>query len=245
MPSALRLIDRRDRMDLDAWRAYGLELGFSPGSLDGLTTMLADDQAWQASDDLRSFFEAAGALGVADYLRFEPTVVRGLDYYTGTVFEARDREGVFRAILGGGRYDDLVADVGGDRVPAVGFAMGDVTIGLMIQQLGLAPAEAPIPAQVLVCWIDEAARLPALRLASELRQAGLLVEWFPSADRLPRQLKYADRRRIPLAAILGSRELEEGTVTLKDLRDGTQIAAARPALLAEVRARLEAPRQPC
>jgi histidyl-tRNA synthetase len=117
--------------------------------------------------------------------------------------------------------------------------MGDVTIGLMVQQLGSAPAGPPPPAQVLICWVEEAARLEALRLAAELRQAGLQVEWFPSAERLPRQLKYADRRKIPLAAILGSRELDEGVVTLKDLRDGTQVSAPRPSVVEKASSLLE------
>jgi histidyl-tRNA synthetase len=239
LPAALRLIDRRDKLEADAWRAYGLELGLNPSSLDGLQGLLVDGQGWRDSPELVSFFEAAEALGVAEYMQFDATVVRGLDYYTGTVFEARDSEGRFRAILGGGRYDNLVADVGGEHLPAVGFAMGDVTIGLMIQQLGSAPAGPPPPAQVLICWVEEAARLEALRLAADLRQAGLQVEWFPSAERLPRQLKYADRRKIPLAAILGSRELAEGVVTLKDLRAGTQVSAARPSVVERASALLE------
>jgi histidyl-tRNA synthetase len=239
LPAALRLIDRRDKMEAGAWRAYGMELGLDPASLDGIERLLGDDQGWRDSPELCSFFQAVEALGVAEYMQFDATVVRGLDYYTGTVFEARDTEGRFRAILGGGRYDNLVADVGGERLPAVGFAMGDVTIGLMVQQLGSAPAGPPPPAQVLICWVEEAARLEALRLAAELRQAGLQVEWFPSAERLPRQLKYADRRKIPLAAILGSRELDEGVVTLKDLRDGTQVSAARPSVVEKASSLLE------
>ncbi|HMK22648.1 MAG TPA: ATP phosphoribosyltransferase regulatory subunit, partial [Terriglobales bacterium] len=222
--------DRRDKLADAAWRDFGEELGFSRPILEGLTALLADDQGWRASAELTAFFAACEALDISEYLRFDATIVRGLDYYTGTVFEARDPEGRYRAILGGGRYDNLVADVGGDRIPAVGFAMGDVTISLLIQQAGAAPPEPPPPAQILVCWIDEPARLPSLRLASTLRRAGLQAEWYPSADRLPRQLKYADRLKIPLALIVGSRELEQRALTLKDLRDGTQTAVPPEAL---------------
>jgi len=132
-----------------------------------------------------------------------------------------------------------VADVGGDRIPAVGFAMGDVTIGLMIQQLGAPPSGPPPPAQVLVCWLDEPARLESLRLAGRLRQSGLQVEWYPAAERLPRQLKYADRQKIPLAVIVGSRELEQGSLTIKDLRDGNQITTPNAALADRLTALLE------
>jgi histidyl-tRNA synthetase len=132
-----------------------------------------------------------------------------------------------------------VAEVGGEPLPAVGFAMGDVTIGLMIQQEGAAPAGPPAPAQVLLCWVDEPARLESLRLAAELRLAGLQVEWFPTAARLPRQLKYADRQKIPLTVIIGSRELDLGVVTVKDLRDGTQSEATRRDVADKVAALLE------
>ncbi|HLE23226.1 MAG TPA: ATP phosphoribosyltransferase regulatory subunit, partial [Anaerolineales bacterium] len=143
LAAAFRLVDRRDKMSASAWTSFGLELGLSQASLDGLVRLLADEQGWRDSPALTAFFEAAEALGAAEYMQFDATVVRGLDYYTGTVFEARDRDGRFRAILGGGRYDNLVADVGGDRIPAVGFAMGDVTIGLMIQEFGAAPSGPP------------------------------------------------------------------------------------------------------
>jgi len=245
LTAAFRLVDRRDRMSPAAWISFGLELGLTQASLDGLAGLLTDEQGWRDSPELTGFFEAAEALGAAEYVQFDPTVVRGLDYYTGTVFEARDREGRFRAILGGGRYDNLVADVGGDRIPAVGFAMGDVTIGLMIQQLGAAPPGPPPPAQVLVCWVDEAARLESLRLAGSLRQIGLQVEWYPAAERLPRQLKYADRLKIPLAIIVGSRELEQGSLTIKDLRDGSQITTPRDSVVNRLTLLLESPRQPC
>ena len=245
LAAAFRLVDRRDKMSLPAWISFGLELGLSQASLDGLVRLLTDEQGWRDSPELTAFFEAAEALGAAEYMQFDATVVRGLDYYTGTVFEARDRDGRFRAILGGGRYDNLVADVGGDRIPAVGFAMGDVTIGLMIQEFGAAPSAPPPPAQVLVCWVDEAARLESLRLADRLRQIGLQVEWYPAAERLPRQLKYADRLKIPLAIIVGSRELEQGSLTIKDLRDGSQITTPRDSVVDRLTALLEPPRQPC
>jgi histidyl-tRNA synthetase len=161
-----------------------------------------------------------------------------VDYYTGTVFEARDPAGRFRAILGGGRYDNLVSDVGGEPLPGVGFAMGDVTIGLLMEQAGVGPGAPRPQAQILVCWVDEPARLESLRAAGDLRQGGLSVEWYPSAERLPRQLKYADRQGIPLALIIGSREIERGELTLKDLRDGSQETFIRGELVARVSAML-------
>ena len=234
LPAAFRLVDRRDKMSDTEWQDYGEELGLERSSVAGLARLLEDLDGWRESSELRAFFEAAEALGAAEYLRFDPTIVRGLDYYTGTVFEARDAQGRLRAILGGGRYDDLVSDVGGDRVPGTGFAMGDVTIGLLVEQAGAAPGAPPPGAQILVCWVDESARLESLRTANDLRRAGLSVEWYPSAERLPRQLKYADRQSIPLALIIGSREIESGEFALKDLRDGSQVSVPREMLVSRI-----------
>ncbi len=86
---------------------------------------------------------------------YDPNIIRGLEYYTGTVFEARDRDGEFRAILGGGRYDNLVADVGGLPVGGMGFAMGDVVIRLVLQKYGCLPVLKTFPAQVMVTIFDE------------------------------------------------------------------------------------------
>lgn len=234
LPSALRLVDRRDKLTDPKWAAFGEELGFATATIDSLAALLEDRAAWQDSEELTRFFQATSDLGVSDYVEFEPRIVRGLDYYTGTVFEARDPQGKFRAILGGGRYDNLVADVGGDPLPGVGFAMGDVTLGLLLQEAGLGPQTVPPPAQVLICWLNEEARREALRTASQLRSSGFQVEWYPGPDRLPRQLKYADRQQIPVALILGAKEMAQGLAAVKDLRTGQQSEVP----LSEIGARL-------
>jgi histidyl-tRNA synthetase len=240
-----RLIDRRDKMSAEAWDGYAAEVGLSPGQLDGLKTLLADRDLWRKSDECIAFMQAAEALGVSAYLEYEPTVIRGLDYYTGTVIEARDREGEFRAILGGGRYDNLVSDVGGDtrlRVPGVGFAMGDVVIGLVAQKYGKVPMFKTSPTDVLVTVFDKTGLLESLKLARELRAAGLRAEWYPEAARLEKQLKYADSTGVRFAAIVGPDEAAQGIVTVKDLQTRTQQAYPRSEmsqLAAELRRRLE------
>jgi histidyl-tRNA synthetase len=232
-----RLIDRRDKMNAEAWEKYAAEIGVTAKQLDGLRAVLADGELWRKSEECEAFVEAAGALGVAGYLDYDPTVIRGLDYYTGTVFEARDRAGEFRAILGGGRYDNLVGDVGGDRLPGVGFAMGDIVIGLVAQKYGKVNEVRVSPSEVLVTVFDQAMLAASLSLAADLRQAGLRVEWYPEAVKLDRQLKYADAYGIRFAAIVGPDELGQGTVSLKDLRARTQTVVPRGALAAEIRAR--------
>lgn len=237
-PELYRLIDRRDRMPLGDWDAYAKENGVDDALLSGIHDMLSDSDAWHKSDDLTAFFDASKALGSEGYLDFEPSIIRGLDYYTGIVFEARDVEGDQRAILGGGRYDNLVADVGGDSVPATGFAMGDVVIGLVLESAGAMPSLNPAPAQILVTNFDPALESVSLALANSLRREGFLAEWYPESARMGKQLKYADRYGIPLVAIIGPEEAEAGTVTLKDMQSGDQASFPQDSLAAELGKRL-------
>jgi histidyl-tRNA synthetase len=217
------LVDKRDKMTPQAWEAYASELGLSRAQWNGLLTLLADGERWKQSEELRRLFAALEALGVQEYVQFDAGVVRGLLYYTGTVFEAFDLTGgVRRAILGGGRYDNLLADVGGEPLAGVGFAMGDVVIGILLQEAGLVPSLPTMPASVLVTVFDEHFWLASLALASELRRAGLNVVCYPEPARLPRQFKFADRMGIRFVLVLGPDEAANGAVTLKDLMQGSQ-----------------------
>lgn len=231
------LVDRRAKMEPEKWEAAALEIGLSRLQLEGLKSVLQDRDLWRASAELGRLFAALEALGVPrEYVEFDPGVMRGLLYYTGTVFEAFDvTGGVRRSILGGGRYDNLLADVGGESLPAVGFAMGDVVIGIVLQEAGLLPAFAPVPAPVLVTVFDASLWPESLRLAAALRAEGLNVIGYPEPARLPRQLKFADRMQIPLAVILGPDEAARGEVTVKDLRNNRQLTVARAEAAAAIR----------
>lgn len=225
--AVFRLIDGRDRMQASEWVRQAGELGLAPKAITQLEDILLDREAWTGSSELRAFFAAAEALGVSDSLAYDPRIVRGLDYYTGIVFEARDVAGELRAILGGGRYDNLVAEVGGDPIPATGFAMGDMVIGVLMAKAGVVPEIRSKPTQVLVPTFDRETMMEALRLSAELRGAGLRTEWYPSVARLSAQLKYADRLDIPFAAIIGPDEIASSSVTVKDLRSGEQLTIPR------------------
>ncbi len=232
-PKVSSWIDRRGKMAEEPWDAYGKELGLSGPQLVGLKSMLEDMDLWTQSQELGRFFKAVEALGVAQYVRFDPSVVRGLLYYTGTVFEAWEVGGeIRRSILGGGRYDNLLADVGGEPVPAVGFAMGDVVITLLLEKYGLLPKEMRVnPASVLVTVFDQE-RLPAsFKLASELRRAGLKVALYPEAAKLPKQFRYADKIKVRAALVLGPDEVAADQVTIKDLSTGKQLCVSRESVM--------------
>jgi histidyl-tRNA synthetase len=217
-----RLIDRRDRMPAEKWDAWAREIGLSAACLESLKRLLTDADLWQESDELRQVFATAEAFGVADYLLYDASIVRGLDYYTGPVFEAYDRKRRFRAIFGGGRYDNLVADVGGDRITGVGFAMGDVIIELLLERAGKRPELPTSPSRVFVTLFSDELYPQTLALAGRLRRAGINAEQSLEPTRLGKQIRYADRRAIPYVIILGPDEVANGQVVLKDLASGEQ-----------------------
>ena len=235
------LVDRRSKMEPAKWDAYGIELGLSQSQLDGLKDVLGNDDLWKESDELSRTFAALEAMGVKDYVKFVPSVVRGLLYYTGTVFEAFDTSGSLkRSIFGGGRYDNLLEDVGAQPLPGVGFAMGDVGIGIFLQEAGLLPEFDPTPATVLVTVFDQELSTQSYALAGELRNSGLNVMVYPEPAKLPKQFKYADKMKMKVALVLGPDEAEKGLVVVKNLSSGQQVQVARDALVESVRKELNA-----
>ena len=230
------LIDRRSKMEPQKWDEYALETGLTEKQRDGLKDVLTNYDLWEKSDELTRLFAALEALGVKDYVKFDPNIMRGLLYYTGTVFEAFDTSGSLkRAILGGGRYDNLLADVGGNPLSGMGFAMGDVVIGIILQEKGLLPDFPLTPAPVLVTVFDESLLLKSYALAAELRNQGLNVMVFPEAAKLPKQFKFADKMKMKAALVLGPDEDAKGQVVVKNLSNGEQVVVARESLMDTIR----------
>ena len=187
--TTLKIIDRQDKMDRSTWKTYALENGLKEEQFVGLTKILENTDLYQESAELQTIFTALESLNVRDYVRFDPKIVRGLDYYTGVVFEARDVGKSTRAILGGGRYDDLVKDVGGEPLTGVGFAMGDVVLPIILEQYGLIPDLQVNPTQILVTIFDENLMPVSLTTAANLRRAGFSVQTYPEPAKSGKQLK--------------------------------------------------------
>jgi histidyl-tRNA synthetase len=219
-----RWIDRRDKLPAAEWEAYGRDIGVSNAQLDAIKQMLQDDSLWKKSNELVRVFGALGVMGVMEYIQYNPAVIRGLDYYTGIVWEAFDVSGgVPRAIMGGGRYNNLLEDVGGEPLPATGFAMGDVVISLILESKGLIPKSlGNSPASILVTIFDQERWMTSLEFASELRTAGIKVMCYPAVAKLPKQFKYADRMGIPTVVVIGPDEAAKDQVTIKQLASGEQ-----------------------
>ena len=239
LPALTRAIDRVDKMPRDKWLEYTQgAAGISLKTTEEVSKLLEDNELWRTSERLSRVFEAAKALKIDEYLKFNPKIVRGLDYYTGTVFEASDLDGEFRAILGGGRYGNLVADVGGkEALSGVGFGMGDMVIELVLKKFGCIPALHEKRTEALVTCFSTDLYVTAADLASSLRAAGVSVELSPGAyGKLDKQMRYANSSGIPYVLIVGPDEAAANVVMVKDLKNGTQRAVKRDEVLAAVRA---------
>ena len=175
----------------------------------------------RAGRDLRELFDWLGAYGLADRVEFDASIVRGLAYYTGTVFEAFDAERKLRAICGGGRYDRLLETLGGPAIPAAGFGFGDAVIEALLEDEGLRPAPAR-QLDAVVFPFGDAERPAAIRLASRLRAGGEAVELVLGRPKLKRALADADRAGARRIYLLGPDELAAGRAIVRDLASGEQ-----------------------
>ncbi|KQW81861.1 histidine--tRNA ligase [Brevundimonas sp. Root1279] len=219
-----------------------------------------------ALEELAAIDRALNAMKVPEAaVRFDPTIVRGLEYYTGAVFEAelllettddKGRAVRFGSIGGGGRYDDLVARFTGERLPATGFSFGVSRLASALRAAGREMGEA-VRGPVVVIVFSEADMQHYLNAVAELRGAGLAAELYLGRAGMKAQMKYADRRNAPAAVILGGDEIAAGQVTIKDLDAGRaraaditdnqawkaerpgQVTVARGDLVATVRAMVE------
>jgi histidyl-tRNA synthetase len=229
---AIRAVDKRAKVDDSEYLGLLSDAGLSyddarqfddliaSGDLDAVAEF-GDDGVGAAVDNLRAVLDAADDFGAGEYCEVSLTTARGLDYYTGVVFECFDSAGdVSRAAFGGGRYDDLIEDFGGQPTPAVGVALGDATLQLLCQRAGVWPEEA-LSTDYYVLGIGET-RDVAARIARDLRDAGNVVETDVSGRSFGAQMGYADSVNAETVVIVGERDLENGEVTIKDMESGEQ-----------------------
>jgi len=183
---------------------------------------------------LRRVVDALAAMGLGEFVEVDLSIVRGLAYYTGTVFELFDAGRTLRAICGGGRYDGLLAALGGVDLPALGFGMGDVVLAELLRDRGLVPTDASSIDVFIAAVTDD--DLPfVLALAHELRDAGLRTEYALGAQAVGKQLKLADARNARAAVVIGPDDRARGEVMLKDLVGKGQEAVARTAVVERLR----------
>jgi histidyl-tRNA synthetase len=185
-------------------------------------------------DELRAIMEYAEAMGIKNQIRVDPSLARGLSYYTGSIMEINVKD-LAGSLGGGGRYDNLVGMFLGEDVPACGFSLGLERILFVMAEREMFPAEvgsSPVDAMV-VMW-DEDSIVDSISLAQELRAAGLRVDLYPEADKVAKQFKYAASRGISFVVIIGEDERAREEVTIKDMRSGEQQRVKREAVAARL-----------
>ena len=170
---------------------------------------------------LTRYFDYLKALGVSDWVEFDLSIVRGLAYYTGIVFELFDTQRELRAICGGGRYDSLLKQLGEVDLPALGFGMGDVVLGELLRDKGRMPAWTP-QVDVWVAYGDDALLTHAMRIASRLRERGVSVEYALGGQQLSRQMKGAHAAGARDAVVIQAEEVERGEAVVRRLADGVE-----------------------
>ena len=224
MVSIFKIIDKKAKVSLQTFETMLADAGLPNQIIKNLNDVLNDKQSFLKSDWLKKIFSLLKEYGVDKYVEFDTSIVRGLDYYTRTVFEGWDINGKLRAIFGGGRYDNLTKDVGGkQKIPGVGFAMGN----MMIEQILKANNKYPIlevnKTKVLITVFSPTLLSKSIETAKTLRESGISTEIYPDETaKLDKQLKYADKKGIPYVVIIGPEEAESKTVTLKNLKTKEQ-----------------------
>jgi len=166
-------------------------------------------------------------MGIAKRIKIDPSLARGLSYYTGAIMEINVKD-LAGSLGGGGRYDNLVGMFLGQEVPACGFSLGLERILVVMNERNMFPAWLDSsPADVMVTIWNKESVGESIKLAQELRAAGLRVDLYPEADKVRKQFKYASSLRIPFVAVLGEDEQAKGLVALKDMQSGEQRAVPR------------------
>ena len=233
-------IDKLDKIGLENVKAELLDRGLTQEAIDRLQPILelsgtnaqkldklsevlaASETGRLGIDEMRTIFGYVERSGIGQPVELDLSLARGLNYYTGAIFEVKALDYAIGSICGGGRYDDLTGIFGLKGLSGVGISFGADRIYDVMTGLELFPDEVNCTTQVLFVNLgadEEAAALPLLRA---LRDAGLSAEIYPESGKMKKQMEYANRRAIPQVVIIGSEELAAGTATVKDMRTGEQ-----------------------
>ncbi|WP_135536335.1 histidine--tRNA ligase [Halostella pelagica] len=233
--AAIRAVDKSDKIEKAEYHGLLTDAGLSydqaeqfddllavdADNLDELITFADTDRVEAAVTNLQDVLAAAEDFGVREYCTLSLETARGLDYYTGVVFECFDSTGeVSRSIFGGGRYDDLIESFGGQPTPAVGVAPGHATLSLLCQRAGVWPEEE-LSTDYYVLQVGDT-RPVAARVARDLREHGHVVESDVAGRSFGAQLDYADSINAETVVIVGEQDLENDELTIKDMESGDQ-----------------------
>src|SRR6266542_3213613 len=234
--AALVALDKLDKIGRDGVKKELFARGVVEKTADRLVEFVGNNEIGaRGIDELRLILKLGEANGTASQIKVDPSLARGLSYYTGAIIEINVKD-LSGSLGGGGRYDSLVGMFLGQEVPACGFSLGLERIIVVMTEREMFPtALVASPADLMVTVWSEDSITESIDLATELRREGLRVDLYPEPDKLGKQFKYASARRIPFVIISGDDERTRGEVALKDMRSGEQRIVRRESLAAEVR----------
>ena len=233
-------IDKLDKIGIDAVKAELEERGLDRAAIDRLQPILelegtneqklnilrdvlsGSETGLKGVEEMQTIFAAAERLEIPLDVELDLSLARGLNYYTGAIFEVKAKDFTIGSISGGGRYDDLTGIFGMPGMSGVGISFGADRIYDVLTGLNLFPEEIGCSTQVLFVNLGEAEQWESLQLLRKVRDAGIAAEIYPDAAKMKKQMEYANRRGIPFVVIVGSQELEARRATVKDMRSGEQ-----------------------
>ena len=186
-------------------------------------------------EEMRTIFGYVAKLGIDLSIELDLSLARGLNYYTGAIFEVKANDFAIGSICGGGRYDNLTGIFGMPDVSGVGISFGADRIYDVMVGLNLFPEDVDFATKVLFVNLGADEEAASLKALESVRDAGISAEIYPEAGKMKKQMEYANRRNIPYVAIIGSNELAEGKVTLKDMRDGSQTSVAADSIAEHIK----------
>jgi histidyl-tRNA synthetase len=217
--TVLQSIDKLDKKSVSEVEEELVHKGLSTGQVRNLLGFI---KSAVPDQDLDKIIAQAQILG-AKSIKFDPSLVRGLDYYTGAIFETVVEQPKIGSVTGGGRYDHLIANLGGPDLPAVGSTIGLDRICDVITELKLWPDIVSATAKILVANFSPDLTNAALELSHSLRRSYINTEIYPEPVKLDKQFKYAAAKGIPFVAVIGPEEAEQGLLTLKNMATGEQL----------------------
>jgi histidyl-tRNA synthetase len=192
---------------------------FTYANFDALAAAYASAQLEPELRRVREYLAQLEHMGLSEFVRFDPGIVRGLAYYTGIVFEIFDRQGELRAVCGGGRYDNLLKTVSSTDLPALGFGMGDVVLAELLADLNLLPVYAPAVDYYIIAVTDQE-RAVQMQVARRLREAGRSVGYSFRTGSVGKQFKDADARGARYVVVLGPTEVADGVAVVREMASG-------------------------
>lgn len=217
--SVLQSLDKIDKIGNDRVKDELISKGLDNSQIDQLFNQI---KLAKLDDQLRKIFDQLKSFGVpSSAFIFDPTLVRGCDYYTSTIFELQVPE-ANGSIGGGGRYDNLIENLGGPSIPAVGFAFGFERVVDVIEELRLIPKDSQNNIKILVANLGNETETETINLVNQLRQNNISSTIYPDNEKLGKQIKYALSQNIPYLAIIGTEEAKNNQITLKNLKTTEQ-----------------------